>query len=76
MPTFPCEECVFKSRTENILEIYLCKDGTLENPTYSQICDYEAFNQLDFDSHIHCEMCQEVFKDIDNLEQHNPFEEQ
>ena len=75
---FPCEKCGFKARTENILEMHLCRDRTIEhwkNPLNCEICDYEAFNKLDFDSHIHCEKCQEDFKDMDHLEQHNLFEE-
>ena len=73
-----CDKCGFKARTENILEMHLCRDRTIEhwkNPLNCEICDYEAFNKLDFDSHIHCEKCQEDFKDIDHLEQHNLFEE-
>ena len=74
----PCKECGFKARTENILEMHLCKDRTIEHwksQLNCKMCDYKAFNQLDFDSHIYCEMCQEDFKDIDHLEQHNLFEE-
>ena len=37
--------------------------------------DYEAANQLDLNSHTHCEICQEDFPDMDNLEQHNLFED-
>ena len=44
-------------------------------PLNCQICDHKDFNKLDLDSHIHFFMCQEDFKDIDNLEQHNLFEE-
>ena len=58
--------------------MHLCKDRTIEHwksQLNCKMCDYKAFNQLDFDSHIYCEMCQEDFKDIDHLEQHNLFEE-